>query len=1050
MAQKNGGAQAHEKTNTKYVKADAWKDEALSGKRKQKLLRRKLLRRDHCVEKLLKLKIDQALTDKLKKAKQIVEAKGSETGKKLEELLAGDKTGLLKARFDASLEALERQGKGGHAKNGMRYDHVSLQVWMEMFVASPKALSVLRDSQLCGVPCDKTLAAYLRSCAATNGFTREAYERMEDNKEQFDKFNEWWEEAHGYQLEGDGVLVFDEMVIKANLAYNSKSELLGGWVVSGGQFCTLDRIYEDIQRGSPATAKYVMVSYWRSCESNFDLVGPVMVSEKGLDAPWIYEYFWDTVELFSQVGLHVVMCQCDGAAYNMRFVKMCCEFEYDKDGHDIAECDPGCNNPLTDRWMCFRFDGPHGLKSGRNAAYSSRLSNKPRHFRISASTVHSRFEALKRYMPKRMQRNMAAKDETELELAASEADAAITEAFFRAEHKIPEGQALPPALLQRSQDSFIAALERKKKKRVERGREKVRQAGMDTFEVPFGPAPAPTPLASADSPDHVVSFGWYLLFDLLRWETAPGTRWGSSPFRPTRRYLNVRTLILTSFSKMTVGLACAITHPVVVITMILYIEEQENQLGPRPIGEATDQAVTSWVARRDKIIGCMAMALYLQSLRHIYVDFEMARYGVRSEFDEPVLALLRGFEFFQAWRDDWSQMVFPSKSVRNKAFLSYMTWRNMKVSFLNAIKFIRLRFMTHPNMPIWARRWSQSILESLFGEIRSYSRGTACTLMSQLLERMGTVYFKRYAALCKRINYIPKKTDRNVLRRAKPKWDLDKAFKPARDAGRLLFANSHAAARRAGAVIPAAASLPHAPSSSGQHPPAADNTPAGPQPGVAVLPSAPVYPARPGTFRFLVFNTLGRVFAKVKPDGSCWIYAFLAHFGLCEHLCPGDMQRIGDSEATARDVAWACVLRKYVHHWVLAHKVQLQLDAADISVIPDILRGPGDEVGRLGGFGDAHHLMALCVLFEVDCIIHCKHELDNCDNRDRILRWQEPFRRAPNNGPVTVSPAEAELHCIALDRRVVHVLYSGGHYDTLDPPDFFTAPQTALNRAPSR
>ena len=191
LAQKNGGAQAHEKTNTKYVKADAWKDEALSGKRKQKLLRRKLLRRDHCVEKLLKLKIDQALTDKLKKAKKIVEAKGSETGKKLEELLAGDKTGLLKARFDASLEALERQGKGGHAKNGMRYDHVSLQVWMEMFVASPKALSVLRDSQLCGVPCDKTLAAYLRSCAATNGFTREAYERMEDNKEQFDKFNEW-------------------------------------------------------------------------------------------------------------------------------------------------------------------------------------------------------------------------------------------------------------------------------------------------------------------------------------------------------------------------------------------------------------------------------------------------------------------------------------------------------------------------------------------------------------------------------------------------------------------------------------------------------------------------------------------------------------------------------------------------------------------------------------------------------------------------------------------------------------------------------------------
>ena len=928
---------------------------ANSSQKRHRATRRILKRRTEQVEELL-VKVDAVTCEKMLEASKVIERDMS-TGGQLEEYLAGDTTGTLRADFEQSIKALRRQKEGPDAARGMRFSHNFLSTMVQLYAACPKALAILRESSLIGVPSDKTLAAIIRASKATDGFTKEAHERMQDNAEVYRLYSNWWFEEYGYRPSGRMVFVCDELVIKGNLALNSKSELLCGWPVAGGQLSAMDRVYEDIRRGSPPLARHVMGCIARDFECDLDLIGPIVSSEKGLDAGFIYDFVLNSIELFNDIGLSVDLVVFDGAAYNLLCVKMFCDFTYHAGGHDLQRCDPGCRNPFTGRWLVFLFDFPHLFKSGRNAGDSSRMSGNPRHFLISSSTVEPRFDALVTYFPKRMRRNMTAKVERELELAATEAEIAYLEACHREEKKTPSSLTLGVELQKRCVEMRSAALERKKTNRQRRSHERVTNAGLDTFGLPQLGVPVLVAAPVSDDGSFIVNFGWYLLWELWKWDIG---RHGQK-YRPSRKYLNKRTLLLTSFSKMTVGLACQITHPAVLISFVVFIEELEAALGDRPAGPDIDQGVSAWILKRNRIVSCKAMTLYLQSLRFMYVDFAMARYGLRSEFDEPVLALLRGFSFFKAWHEDWSRMVFETKTARNKGFLSYMTWRNMKVSFIGALKMIRLCFTAFPNTPLWIRRWSQSVLESLFGELRSYSRGTACITFAQVTDRLGTVTHKRRAKMFKRIGHIPKKGDRLVLKRAAPR-NADRIGKHAKTAKVTRAIFKKLVDDRSADAPPAAAT------------PAVNLAPVSPAPVILVSEG----PVRQLVFYDLIYGRLRMIFLKVWGDGSCWIYSFLTVFGLCEHACSEEVPPDARPEPTTRDKQWCAILREKVFEWIDTSKLLLQLDAYDLEHL--------HEVRNASGFGDTHHLQALCVLFKVDCVIHFRSALREPSTRHILLQ----------------------------------------------------------------
>jgi hypothetical protein len=140
----------------------------------------------------------------------------------------------------------------------------------------------------------------------------------------------------------------------------------------------------------------------------------------------------------------------------------------------------------------------------------------------------------------------------------------------------------------------------------------------------------------------------------------------------------------------------------------------------------------------------------------MYVDFGMATVAIKSEMSRPVCALIAGFDFMQAWHDDWAAVPVVSKAARNRCFMSDTTWQQMKTSFVTKLKFLRLHFERTPDVPVYPRRMSQSVLESLFGEIRSFSRGSACLNSAQYMQRRSIIDIKQQTAIVNARGYRPR------------------------------------------------------------------------------------------------------------------------------------------------------------------------------------------------------------------------------------------------------------------------------------------------------
>ena len=91
----------------------------------------------------------------------------------------------------------------------------------------------------------------------------------------------------------------------------------------------------------------------------------------------------------------------------------------------------------------------------------------------------------------------------------------------------------------------------------------------------------------------------------------------------------------------------------------------------------------------------------------------------------------------------------------------------MKTSFIVKLKFLRMHFARTPHDPVYPRRMSQSVLESLFGEIRSFSRGSVCLNSAQFMQRRSVIILKQQTAIVNKMAHVPRPGSLMFLTRRK-------------------------------------------------------------------------------------------------------------------------------------------------------------------------------------------------------------------------------------------------------------------------------------------
>jgi hypothetical protein len=272
-----------------------------------------------------------------------------------------------------------------------------------------------------------------------------------------------------------------------------------------------------------------------------------------------------------------------------------------------------------------------------------------------------------------------------------------------------------------------------------------------------------------DGPDRI-PFTWSFLVQLHDWSLLT---YPPGHFRPAAKFLTKQVLFPDNSELMSVARAKAITQPVVTSLFLEWLADMEldlRRLAPPPVVPGEDAMVQAararYAALRDKICGVKALVLYIDAMRLMYVDYGMANYAITSEHSPPVHALFEGFEFFEAWHADWAAVPFVRRSDRNRYFLSDTTWQQLKLSFLGKIKFIRLYFRQHPNGRLFPRRMTQSVLESLFGELRSFSRGTAGFSADEYCKRAAALIIRRQTRIIDTARHVPTQQGLLYLRRA--------------------------------------------------------------------------------------------------------------------------------------------------------------------------------------------------------------------------------------------------------------------------------------------
>jgi hypothetical protein len=117
----------------------------------------------------------------------------------------------------------------------------------------------------------------------------------------------------------------------------------------------------------------------------------------------------------------------------------------------------------------------------------------------------------------------------------------------------------------------------------------------------------------------------------------------------------------------------------------------------------------------------LALTVFCDAMQAMYVEGLMSAKTVDSMDHEVISSILYGLDFVLEWWDDWKSTEIDVKSEKNKQFMAHITLLEMLVTCIGALKFTEAR--VEQQLRVNFRRISQSRLEAVFGEIRSYSTG---------------------------------------------------------------------------------------------------------------------------------------------------------------------------------------------------------------------------------------------------------------------------------------------------------------------------------------
>ncbi len=461
---------------------------------------------------------------------------------------------------------------------------------------------------------------------------------------------------------GQGTLMFDEIKISRRIVFNAAdNSLIGIHGSSKADMTDIDDIYSEIATGAKLTPS-------------------TYILQLSLQDPYTGDCytgpFVSTVKPISAHELYDYVVQAIDLFHRYGFstTVLVCDGNASNEkfyrgicGTTDANFCPQFFNNNTGRPVTCLFDNPHGLKNNKGALVKSTSSLKPRYFLIPKKIVDEFYRPARLSFKDRLgeYRNFFARD------------LALDTAIFKSEVYVH--------------------------------------------------VPVPSGRTEAQLTGNV-EFGIGVIFALrdYMWE-----KYGAGTMHPAAKYLTDPVLRPTGNQKMSVRYAKCLSNDHVLSLLFELADTLEFRLRNlyAPPADVDRDTYAVQIKEYNKLNSFFwsvkATLVYLLSENAIYIRFGMAPYGIGSENDPAVIRLLSGFSFFKQWHDHWASasQLFPSKTAHNKCFLSHVTWGQLKFTLCGLM--LHLRKLFQDGLLYYPRHNSTTPLESMFGEIRSFSNGTS-------------------------------------------------------------------------------------------------------------------------------------------------------------------------------------------------------------------------------------------------------------------------------------------------------------------------------------
>ncbi|KAK7089540.1 uncharacterized protein [Littorina saxatilis] len=242
---------------------------------------------------------------------------------------------LQRLFWEEQLKAFEKK------EHGMRWHPMMIRLAILIHSKSEAAYETLRKTGVLKLPGKSTLREYTAATESKSGFQPEVVDELKKYARQLPENQRFV------------VLLHDEMTIKSDLVFESRSGQLVGFVHSDKD-CGL--------KPNRKLATHALVFYAVGINSNLKMsLG--FFPTKSATADQLYSLFWQAVACLEEAGFKVVVSTSDKAPPNQRLYQMM---------GDPDQVVYRTVNLLTpERWIFLISDPPHLIKTVRNNLSSS-------------------------------------------------------------------------------------------------------------------------------------------------------------------------------------------------------------------------------------------------------------------------------------------------------------------------------------------------------------------------------------------------------------------------------------------------------------------------------------------------------------------------------------------------------------------------------------------------------------------------------------------------------------------------------------------------------